>query len=128
MRLLLDTHAFLWFVLGDLRLSEAARAEIERPDNQKFLSIVSVWEMAIKSSMDKMVFHHPLPILISEQLERNGIDLLPIDLTHALAVENLPFHHKDPFDRLLIAQSLVESLPIISIDAVMDAYGVDRFW
>lgn len=128
MRLLLDTHAFLWFVLGDARLSDAARSHIEDANNVKYLSVASVWEMAIKSSTGKMIFHRPLADLIAELLERNGFDLLPIGLDHVLAVEAMPFHHKDPFDRLIVSQSLGEGLRLVSIDATVDSYGVDRLW
>jgi PIN domain nuclease of toxin-antitoxin system len=128
MRLLLDTHAFLWFTMGDSNLSDTARIQIENADNQKFVILVSVWEMAIKSSTGKMKFHQTLPELLTVQMERNGFDYLPIDLAHIIAVEKMSFIHNDPFDRLLFAQSIAEDLTLVSIGAVADAHGVNRCW
>lgn len=128
MNLLLDTHSFLWFVFGDPQLSAAAKSHIEDPNNTNYLSIVSVWEMAIKVSIGKLPLSHPLDVFIPDQLQRNGIQLLPVRLPHALHVATLPFHHRDPFDRLLIAQSLVEPMPIVSADVMFDRYNVIRLW
>lgn len=128
MRLLLDTHSFLWFVFGNPQCSAEARRLIEDPNNAKFLSLASVWEIAIKVGIGKLLVGQPLDIFLPGQLERNGIELLPITLPHVLRVTTLPAHHRDPFDRLLIAQSLVEAMPMVSVDAVLDAYGVRRLW
>jgi PIN domain nuclease of toxin-antitoxin system len=128
MNLLLDTHTFLWFILGDPQLSARAKDLIEDTRNEKWLSVASVWEMAIKVSVGKLTLHQPFDILLTDQLQRNGIELLPITLPHLFQVATLPFPHRDPFDRLLIAQSLVEKMPCVSADAVFDNYGVTRLW
>src|SRR4051812_35765963 len=124
MKLLLDTHAVIWFVEGDPQMSALARALIEDPQNEKWLSIASVWEMAIKINIGKLRLSLPLPQYISQHLTGNGIALLSISLPHVLSQESLPLHHRDPFDRLLAAQSLAESMPIVSIDSLLDPYGI----
>ncbi len=128
MSLLLDTHTFLWFVFGNSLLSAHARTMIEDVANEKFVSVASVWETAIKVGTGKITLLRPVEAFFHEELTQSGIRLLPIELRHAARVSTLAFHHRDPFDRLLVAQSLTEDLPIISIDAVLDAYGVDRRW
>ena len=128
MRLLLDTHAFLWFVVGSSNLSPDARALIEDVANEKLLSVASLWEMAIKSSLGKLTLSAPFDVLIPQQLGLNGVGLLNITTDHAAVVAGLPFHHRDPFDRLLIAQAMIEKLPIVTIDTAFDAYGVSRLW
>ena len=127
MRLLIDTHIFLWFVWNDVRLKALPRSLIEDPDNDILLSIASVWEVAIKVSTLKLKLLQPVDVFFAEQLERNAITLLPITLAHTAHVATLPFHHRDPFDRLLAAQSLTENVPLLSVDAVFDRYGVSRF-
>jgi len=127
-RLLVDTHAFLWFVAGDSRLSARAKRRIENHENDRFLSVASIWEMAIKNSIGKLTLSISLDALVDEGAVRNGFALLDIRPDHAMAVTHLPFHHRDPFDRLLIAQALVERLTIVSSDAVLDAYPVKRVW
>jgi PIN domain nuclease of toxin-antitoxin system len=126
--LLLDTHSFIWFVEDNPSLSPHARVLIEESTNDVFLSIASVWEMAIKVSLDKLHLSQPFDLFIPNQLLLNDITLLDITVSHTLRVATLPFHHRDPFDRLLIAQSLVEGMPFISIDSVFDTYGVNRLW
>lgn len=128
MNLLLDTHSFIWFVEDNPSLSSQARTLIEESSNNVFLSITSVWEMAIKVSLGKLDLSQPFDLFIPNQLLLNDITLLDITLSHTLRVATLSFHHRDPFDRLLIAQSLVEAMPLISIDSVFDAYGVNRLW
>lgn len=132
MRLLLDTHAFLWFIIrdaiGDARFSTTARALVEDSANTSSISVASIWEMAIKVSIGKLTFRQPFTTLLPQQLERNGIVLLGITIDHALAVTALPFHHRDPFDRLLIAQAMTEQLPLVSADVVFDSYAVTRLW
>lgn len=128
MKLLLDTHTFLWFVNDSPDLSLPAKDLLEDDANDLFLSPASVWEMAIKSSTSKLHLPAPIAAFVPAQLIANDILLLPIEVAHLGVVETLPFHHKDPFDRLLAAQSLSENLPMISIDAVLDLYGVQRFW
>jgi PIN domain nuclease of toxin-antitoxin system len=126
--LLLDTHSFIWFVEDSPSLSAQARALIEEPTNAVFLSMASVWEMAIKVSLGKLHLSQPFDLFIPNQLLLNDITILDITVNHTLLVATLPFHHRDPFDRLLIAQSLVERMPCVSIDSVFDGYSVDRLW
>ena len=126
MRLLLDTHTFLWFVMGNPLLSEQARLLIEDADNTKSLSMASLWEIAIKVSTGKMKLGLPLPEFLARHLP--GINVLPVEMAHVVKVSTLPFHHRDPFDRLIIAQSLVEQVPIVGVDGVFDDYGAQRLW
>ena len=128
MNLLLDTHSFIWFVEDSPSLSAQARALIQEPTNAVFFSMASVWEMAIKISLGKLDLSQPFDLFIPNQLLLNDITILDITVNHTLRVATLPFHHRDPFDRLLIAQSLVERMPCVSIDSVFDAYSVDRLW
>ena len=128
MRLLLDTHACLWFVGGDERLSTRARQLIEDTGNQPLLSVASLWEMAIKISLGKLTLDPPFATFIPQHLRLNGIQLLNIEFRHTVRVAELPFHHRDPFDRLLVAQALTEDLPLLSGDPNFDAYGVARWW
>ena len=128
MRLLLDTHTFLWFLADDPQLSPAARRLIEDGTNEIVLSMASLWEIAIKVSLGKLTLGGAFATFIPDQLTLNAFGLLPIELAHVTAVAALPFHHRDPFDRLLIAQALVEPLPIISRDPALDAYGITRKW
>ncbi len=128
MRLLLDTHTFLWFIMGSPNLSAAARSLIEDAANEKFVSVASLWEIAIKLSIGKLNLSAPFDVLISQQLSLNGFELLNIEIDHTAVVATLPFHHRDPFDRLLVAQAAVEKMSIISIDPVFDAYPVSRLW
>ena len=128
MRLLLDTHTFLWFVGDDPKLSATARLMIGDGDNEVMLSLASIWEIAIKVSLGKLLLAEPLESFVTTQIERNDIRLLPIHTSHALKVATLPFHHRDPFDRLLVAQGLVEQLPILGADNVFGDYGVQRIW
>ena len=128
MKLLLDTHAFLWFIMGSANLSDKGRALIEDPSNENLLSVASLWEMAIKVSLGKLTLFAPFADLIPSQLNLNGIGLLNIGIDHVSLLATLPFHHRDPFDRLLIAQALTEKIPVVSIDAAFDAYGTSRLW
>jgi PIN domain nuclease of toxin-antitoxin system len=127
-KLLLDTHALLWFLRDDPQLGAAAKAYILDAANHKFVSVASCWEIAIKAKRGKLKLAEPSGTLLARELPRNGFDLLPIELRHATHVELLPEHHKDPFDRLLAAQSLLETMPLLSADAQFDAYGVTRHW
>jgi PIN domain nuclease of toxin-antitoxin system len=127
-RLLLDTHAFLWFVLGDPQLSPAALALILDPARVKLVSPASYWEIAIKISLGKYSLHEPYEAFMQRGVFGNGFSILPIELKHTTVLTTLPFHHKDPFDRLLVAQALAEQIPIVSADAVLDRYGVTRLW
>ena len=128
MNILLDTHAFLWFLDDSPRLSATARDLIEAPTSQPFLSVGSLWEMSIKISLGRLAIKQPFAEFISQQLALNNIALLGITLEHTAAVTTLPFHHRDPFDRLLIAQAIREEMPIVSADVAFDAYAVRRLW
>jgi len=128
MRLLLDTHSFLWFIGGNTSLSPTARTLIEDVDNQPLLSMASLWEMAIKLSIGKLSLGRPFETLIPEQMRLNGVELLQIEMAHVVVVARLPFHHRDPFDRLLIAQAMVEQIPIVSGDPTFDLYHIRRLW
>jgi PIN domain nuclease of toxin-antitoxin system len=128
MRLLLDTHSFLWFIEDSPKLSIDARKLIEDDASEVLLSVGSLWEIAIKVSTGKLILARPFEIMIPQQLGLNRITLLDIAIGHAILVSSLPHHHKDPFDRLLIAQAIAEQLPIISIDTAFDNYGVTRLW
>ena len=126
MRLLLDTHAFLWFLSGDPSLSARARAAMEEPANDLLLSVASLWEIAIKVSLGKLTLPGDYESFLAAQLAENDIQLLGIGLAHMSRVVTLPFHHRDPFDRLLIAQAIAEQVPIVSQDRAFDAYPVNR--
>jgi PIN domain nuclease of toxin-antitoxin system len=128
MKLLLDTHTFLWFVNGDPALSIRSRSMIEDTANERWLSIASIWEMAIKASIGKLHFDDPFATFITDQLYLNDIQMCSITIAHTARSMALPFHHRDPFDRLLIAQAFEEQLHIVSIDGVFDAYDVPRLW
>jgi PIN domain nuclease of toxin-antitoxin system len=128
MIVLMDTHSFLWFVDGSPQLSARARTLIEDPANDKLLSLAGIWEMAIKISLGKLSIAQPFEQFIPHQLQINGFDTLEIKFDHLAKVSHLPLHHRDPFDRLLIAQSLVEQIPVISIDSVFDSYSIQRLW
>lgn len=128
MKLLLDTHTLLWFIAGDQNLSANARSLIEDAEVEKFVSAASIWETAIKISIGKMNLFAPFDKLFPHQLDVNGFTLLPIEIKHTSQIVLLPFHHRDPFDRILIAQAIEEKMSLISIDAAFDAYAVTRIW
>ncbi len=127
-RLLLDTHAFLWWISDDPRLSRPAREAIADGRNAVFLSAASAWEMAIKSGLGRLRLPEDLEAFLAEQLRANGFKPLPVTLSHALAVRQLPDHHKDPFDRMLVAQAIREDLTLVSGDAEIARYPVPRLW
>ena len=128
MNYFLDTHGLIWFITGDPQLSVKARQLIDDEANNIFVSIASLWEMAIKFSIGKLNLGQPFDTLFPAQLNSNSINVLSITLDHLKTVCSLPLHHRDPFDRLLVAQSLVEQWPIISADVMFDRYGVQREW
>jgi len=127
-RLLLDTHAFLWWVDDAPELSATARRAIGDVSNECCLSVASCWEMAIKASLGKLRLAKTVERFVSEQVTANGFTLLNIELRHTAKVEKLPFHHRDPFDRLLIAQAMMEKLSIVSADSIFSDYGVKVIW
>ncbi len=128
MPVLLDTHAFLWFTIQERKLSVRAREAIQAADQLLMISPVCFWEIAIKVKIGKLSVPLPFGEFIANQLTENDIALLPITVGHAARTLDLPFHHRDPFDRMLVAQSLVEGWPIVSNDDTLDAYGVNRIW
>ena len=128
MNLLLDTHTFLWFTAGDSNLSQTARAAIEDENNNLYLSVASIWEIAIKVSIEKLELSEPFEVLIPDMLAENEIELLDISVNHAALITTMPFHHRDPFDRLIAAQAKIEQLTLVSADTIFDTYGVNRLW
>jgi len=126
--LLLDSHILLWFLRDDPQLSQRAKSLIEDPANRKQVSIASCWEIAIKAGLGKLKLGESAATLLAREIPRNSFELLQVSLAHATAVETLPAHHKDPFDRLLIAQALAEGTPIVSSDKQLDPYGIIRLW
>ena len=129
MSYLLDTASFLWFVYDDRKLSNVASSLISDADTTTYLSIVSIWELAIKANLGRgLVLHEPFPDFIDGELRTNRFELLEINIAHLKLVADLPYHHRDPFDRLLIAQSQVENIPVIISDATFDRYAIQRLW
>ncbi len=128
MRILLDTHAFLWTAVGSAQLSANATNLFLETQNELYLSVASIWEIAIKSSLGKLTFHKPIESYILDLLQENAIQLLNIDFRHVMRVAVLPYHHRDPFDRLLVSQAIEEKIAILSCDVAFDAYGIERFW
>jgi PIN domain nuclease of toxin-antitoxin system len=126
--LLLDTHTLIWFFQDDPRLGPLARAMIEDPTNRKLVSIATCWEIAIKVGIGKLILGEPTRPYLDRAIAQSHFELLPISLDHSTRVEGLAQHHKDPFDRLLIAQAIVEGVPIISVDPAFDPYPVRRIW
>lgn len=126
MNLLLDTHTLLWFALDDPQLSRTADALLRDPANQKFVSPASYWEIAIKTSMGRYSLSVPHDKFFEGAIANNGFRILPIEPKHTAVVACLPFHHKGPFDRLLVAQAKAESLSLVSEDDSLDAYGIQR--
>lgn len=125
MKVLIDTHIFLWFISRDPQLSQTA-SELLESDIDVLLSVASLWEIAIKLSTGKLRLPGTVQDFIPQQMILNQIELLPITVYHLQAVSTLPFHHRDPFDCLIIAQSIAETLEVVSVDAVFDRYGVSR--
>lgn len=128
MRLLLDTHSFLWFVLNDPQLSKTARLLIEDPANDILISPASYWEIAIKVQSKKLNLFAPYDDFMHQGIVGNDFEILPIEPKHTSKLITLPLHHRDPFDRLLAAQALVEGTPIVSLDVALDTYGLTRLW
>ncbi len=127
-RLRLDTHTFLWWDSAPDRLSPTVLALCRDPSVILFLSLVSLWEIQIKSGLGKLPLSLPLTSIIRNQQEQHGLQLLPVTPAHIYALGDLPVHHKDPFDRLLIAQATTESLPLASLDSTFSLYPVSLVW
>lgn len=128
MRALLDTHAFLWWITNDPRLSRKVHEIISDSENELFLSVASGWEMAIKVGLGRLQLPPNLEHFILEQMALNAIESLPVQMSHALHVYKLPAHHRDPFDRMLIAQAQLENLPILTVDPQIARYSVKVIW
>ena len=128
MRVLIDTHVFIWWTSDVKKLSSLVHNLLLDPSTEAVLSMVNIWGMQIKSSLGKLQFKTALSKLVDDEINRNRIELLPLSLSHIYALSNLPNHHRDPFDCILIAQSIDEDLQILSIDEKFDAYGVKRLW
>ncbi len=128
MKLLLDTQALLWFLLNDARLSGTAQSLITDAGNDLLLSPASYWEIAIKISLGKYALTEDFAEFMERQIAENDLTVLPITVKHAAGVATLPFHHRDPFDRLLIAQAMAENVPVLTADPVFDLYPVTRMW
>jgi PIN domain nuclease of toxin-antitoxin system len=128
MRLLLDTHTFLWLVEGSPNLSAAAQTALCDPANSLHLSAASLWELAIKTSNKKLTLTDPLGVFVGKWIPEYHIASLPIDVAHALAVAGLPDYHRDPFDRILLAQAIVEGMTLVSADSKLSPYSVPILW
>lgn len=130
MKLLMDTHALLWYTLNDPKLSEQAEALILDGANDIYVSPATYWEMAIKISLGKLTVPQPFENFLDACEQQYDFEILPISLPHAVAVSKLPHpkNHRDPFDRLIVAQAIVEQMPIVSSDHALDHYAVTRMW
>lgn len=128
MKLLLDTHVFIWWSDEPEKLSDRSLEAFQNTENSLILSIASVWEMQIKIQLGKMRLNHTLSYLIENQQNINKIQILPVTVSHIYMLENLPMHHRDPFDRLLICQAIEESLLLVSKDSVLSNYPINIFW
>lgn len=128
MKLLLDMHTFIWFIEGNEKLSTEIKKLIESTNNQRFLSIASLWEMTIKTSLGKLYLYSDLNLLVKEHIYGNAIDILPIKTSALIILQNLPFYHKDPFDRLIISQALADDLILLSKDEIFQSYQVNCHW
>ena len=128
MRLLLDTHVFLWWIGDDPRVSLPARKAIATAENEIFLSVASAWEISVKTRLGKLALPVDVEIFLPDQIQRNAITILPIGLAHAVRVGRLPLHHRDPFDRMLVAQAQIENLTLVTADASIRQYDVKLYW
>ena len=128
MRLLLDTHTLIWWHQDHTKLSKSAFEAIRDPDNAVLLSVVNAWEMQIKTQLGKLSVGGPVADMIRREIIDNGFHVLPVTLAHVYGLEALPLHHKDPFDRLLIAQAQHEGLTLVSRDEHLGRYAVPRLW
>jgi len=127
MNLLLDTHTLIWYAEADDNLSQPAKSAIQNPENTCFVSVATFWEMAIKTSIGKLEMQLSLTEL-KRLIKENGIEILPIEIEHTLLIAKLPFHHKDPFDRLLIVQAMNENMTLLSRDEKFALYGIKTLW
>ena len=128
MKVLLDTHAFLWSITGDDQLSKTAEEIFMDPDNNLFFSAASFWEICIKMSLGKLSLKRGWSKTIQEEMRINAVQWLPVEMQHCVELTKLPFHHRDPFDRMLIAQALAEDLQLLSRDGRLSAYEIELIW
>lgn len=127
MKYLLDTHAFIWFISGSIELSDPAKKAIEHNDSTNYISIASIWEMAIKVSLNKLELEVPFKE-VYKLILKNGFEILPVTFQDTLVNSTLPFHHRDPFDRIIVAQALVNRLTVISKDPRNSFYTAKIVW
>ena len=128
MNLLIDSHALIWGYFDPNRLSATARTQMTDPSNRVFVSSASHWEIAIKISIRKLNLTEPFVEFVQHAILDNGFTILPIEPRHTAELISLPYHHRDPFDRLLVTQAMVENLPVVSVDPVLDLYPIRRIW
>jgi PIN domain nuclease of toxin-antitoxin system len=128
MKLLLDTHIFLWYVQNNSQLSQNAKTLIQSSGNEPIVHIASVWEMGIKLSLGKLDIPRPISAFVRARMGIHNIRLAAMTIDQIEVVSQLPFYHRDPFDRLLIAYCIVEGIPLISVDSAFDAYPITRLW
>ena len=128
MKTLLDTNAFLWLITGDERLSETAKKIFLDQGNSLFFSAASLWEICIKKSLGKLSLKSGWLKAIQDEMKVNAIQWLPIEMLHCAELTKLPFHHRDPFDRMLIAQAMVEDMLLLSRDSRLSDYEITRIW
>ncbi len=128
MKTLLDTHALLWLITGDQRLSNTAKKSYLDPGNALFFSAAGFWEICIKKSLGKLSLQPGWVEVIRDEMNANAIHWLPIETAHCVELTKLPFYHRDPFDRMLIAQALVESMQVLSCDRRLSKYEITRIW
>ena len=128
MKLLLDTHALLWFAEDSPQMPDHVKAILEDGRNDKFVSVASIWEIAIKYRIGKLALSSPPEKYLPDILSEGGMTIMSVLFDHALLVSKLEMYHKDPFDRLLVSQCLLEDMTLISGDTILDSYGVNRLW
>ncbi len=128
MRILFDTHVFLWAIASDSRLSLKASATFADTETEALLSVATIWEILVKTQRGKLPFPNPAGPYLRDQIQRTSMSILPVALEHVLRIEKLPMHHRDPFDRILIAQAIAESVPIVTADRQFARYDVETIW
>ena len=128
MKVLFDTHAFFWIISNDPRLSSSARDVFVRSENEIVLSVASIWEILLKAATGKFPFPRPAGSFLRAELKKTSVAVLPITLQHVLRLEQLPLHHRDPFDRIILAQAMEEQIPVVSADSKFQLYPVNVLW
>ncbi len=127
MNYLLDTHTLIWFLNGEENLSDKSKEAIENPENSNFISIASIWELAIKISLDKFKFEKGFKKFL-ELIDENGFEVIPVSFEHAIRLSRLEFIHRDPFDRLIVVQAMTDNLTVITRDENMTKYEIKTLW